>query len=118
MDDFESSATKGSMMVNGHKVYSLYMAAREGYRLTAKGAGMPLGTASEGIYMLADGTHSGTACCWDFGNVSTDPTQYGVDEHHLLRHRFLGQGRRVSGRGSWATSKAAFGQGRLGSARP
>jgi len=95
MDDFESSATKGSMMVNGHKVYSLYMAAREGYRLTAKGAGMPLGTASEGIYILADGTHAGTACCWDFGNVSTDPTQYGV-----MNTIFFGKGFWGSGAGS------------------
>ena len=46
MPDFESSATKGSLTVGGHKVYSLYMNAREGYRLTAEGKGMPaaLGT--------------------------------------------------------------------------
>lgn len=98
MDDFESSATKGSMMIRGHKVYSLYMAAREGYRLTAKGAGMPLGTASQGIYMLADGTHSGTACCWDFGNVSTDPTKYGVMNTLFFGTGFWGKG---AGSGPW-----------------
>jgi Alpha-L-arabinofuranosidase B, catalytic len=98
MDDFESSATKGSMMVGGHKVYSLYMAAREGYRLTAVGKGMPLGTASEGIYILADGTHSGTACCWDFGNVSTDPTKYGVMNTIFFGTGFWGKG---AGSGPW-----------------
>ncbi|HWA77212.1 MAG TPA: arabinofuranosidase catalytic domain-containing protein [Polyangiaceae bacterium] len=97
-DDFESSATKGSMMVAGHKVYSLYMAAREGYRLTSKGAGMPLGNTPEGIYMLADGTHSGTACCWDFGNVSTDPTKYGVMNTLFFGVGYWGKG---AGSGPW-----------------
>ena len=87
MDDFESSATKGAVTVGGHKAYSLFMNAREGYRLTAKGAGMPVGNTDQGIYMLADGTHYGTACCWDFGNVTTDPTQY-----HTMNTLFLGTG--------------------------
>jgi hypothetical protein len=98
MDDFESSATKGALMVGGHKVYSLYMAAREGYRLTAKGNGMPLGNSSQGIYMLADGTHYGTACCWDFGNVSTDPTKYGVMNTLFFGTGFWGKG---AGAGPW-----------------
>jgi len=97
-DDFESSATKGMLMIGGHKVYSLYMAAREGYRYTAAGKGMPLGTASEGIYILADGTHSGTACCWDFGNVSTDPTKYGVMNTIFFGTGFWGKG---TGSGPW-----------------
>jgi hypothetical protein len=97
-DDFESSATKGSLMVGGHKVYSLYMAAREGYRLTSKGKMMPLGNTPEGIYMLADGTHYGTACCWDFGNVSTDPTKYGVMNTLFFGTGFWGKG---AGAGPW-----------------
>jgi hypothetical protein len=76
MPDWESSATKDPRMISGHKVYALYMNAREGYRLTAVGKGMPTGAKAQGIYELADGTHSGTPCCWDFGDVSTDPTKY------------------------------------------
>lgn len=78
MPDFESSATKGMLTVGGHKVYSLYMNAREGYRtpLNVKAKNVPMGNTAEGIYELADGTHTGTACCWDFGNVSPDPTKY------------------------------------------
>jgi len=97
-DDFESSATKGMLMVGGHKVYSLYMAAREGYRLTAKGKNMPLGNTPEGIYMLADGTHYGTACCWDFGNVSPDPMKYGVMNTLFFGTGFWGKG---AGAGPW-----------------
>jgi hypothetical protein len=78
MPDFESSATKGMLMVGGHKVYSLYMNAREGYRtpLNVKAKGVPMGNTAQGIYELADGTHYGTMCCWDFGSVSPDPKAY------------------------------------------
>jgi hypothetical protein len=98
MDDFESSATKGAVTAGGHKVYSLYMNAREGYRLQAKGKNMPLGTAPQGVYELADGTHVGTACCWDFGNVITDPTQYGVMNTLFFGNAFWGKG---AGNGPW-----------------
>ena len=100
MPDFESSATKGSMMIGGHKVYSLYMNAREGYRTAVgvKGKNMPIGNTPQGIYELADGTHSGTACCWDFGNVSTDPTVYGVMNTVFFGTGFWGTG---AGSGPW-----------------
>jgi hypothetical protein len=68
MDDFESSATKESLMVGGHRVYSLYMEPRQGYRLPRRGDGIPRDAEPQGIYLLADGTRAGVGCCWDFGN--------------------------------------------------
>jgi hypothetical protein len=59
---------------------------------------MPLATASQGIYMLASGTHVGTACCWEFGNVSTDPTVYHTENALFLGTAFWGKG---SGAGPW-----------------
>jgi len=101
MDDFETViSTQAQLMVGGHRVYSLYMAARQGYRLTRAGAGVPLGRASQGLYMLADGTHSGTACCWDFGNVTPDPTQYGVMNTLFFGVAFWGRGD-VPNTGPW-----------------
>jgi hypothetical protein len=99
-NDFESSATKGSVTAGGHKVYTLYMAAREGYRtaLGVKGKNVPLGNTAEGIYELADGTHSGTACCWDFGNVSPDPTTYVTMNTLFFGTGFWGTG---AGSGPW-----------------
>ena len=97
-DDYESSATKGSLTVGGHKVYSLYMAAHEGYRLAKVGKNMPRGTASEGIYELADGTHVGSGCCWDFGNVTTNPVVYGVMNTLFFGKAFWGNG---AGSGPW-----------------
>jgi non-reducing end alpha-L-arabinofuranosidase len=78
MDDFESSATKESLLLGGHSVYPLYMEARQGYRLARQGAGMPRSNEPQGIYMLANGTHAGVGCCWEFGNAPPDAlTFYG-----------------------------------------
>ena len=99
-DDFESSATKGSVTAGGHKVYVLYMAAREGYRspLGVKAKGVPQGNTAQGIYELADGTHVGTACCWDFGSVSPDPTTYVTMNTLFFGTGFWGTG---AGSGPW-----------------
>ena len=77
-DDYESTATKLSVTAGGHKVYALYMAQYEGYRtpLNTTAKGVPVGNKDQGIYELADGTHFGTQCCWDFGSVSPDPNKY------------------------------------------
>jgi hypothetical protein len=99
-NDFESSANKKSLTVGGHKVYALYTNAREGYRtaLGVKGKNVPLGNVAEGIYELADGTHAGTACCWDFGNVSPDPTVYVTMNTIFFGTGFWGSG---AGSGPW-----------------
>ena len=95
--DYESSATKLSLTAGGHKVYALYMNEYEGYRtgLGVVGKNMPLGNTSQGIYELADGTHYGTACCWDFGNVTTNPANY-----HTMNTLFFGTGFWGKGAGS------------------
>lgn len=93
MDDFETViSSKGQLNVGGRQVWSLYMAERQGYRQTKEGAGVPLGKEPQGLYMLADGTHAGTACCWDFGNVSPDPTRYGVMNTLFFGKAFWGNG--------------------------
>jgi hypothetical protein len=69
--DFESNAKQKSLMVAGHRVYALYTNTREGYRNNST-SGVQMGNTPQEIYMLADGTHAGTACCWDFGNVGKD----------------------------------------------
>lgn len=98
LDDFESIADEEEQMVGGHRVYPLYMEARQGYRLTHEGEGVPLRTEPQALYLLADGTHYGTACCWDFGNVSPDPTRYGVMNTLLFGTAFWGRG---AGNGPW-----------------
>jgi hypothetical protein len=100
LPDYESSATKGIITAGGHRVYSLYMSRYEGYRTAVgvKGRGMPTGSAAQGTYELADGTHAGTACCWDFGNVSTDPKVYHTMNALFFGTAFWGRG---AGAGPW-----------------
>jgi hypothetical protein len=82
-DDNESDAKGRSLMVNGHKVYALYMKSRDGYRnnqegytgypaVAKPGNGMPTGSQAQGIYMVVDPKRGGGGCCWDFGNGSTN----------------------------------------------
>jgi hypothetical protein len=56
------------------------------------------GAADQGIYMLADGTHYGTACCWDFGNATPDPNKYGDMNTIFFGTGFWGKG---EGKGPW-----------------
>jgi non-reducing end alpha-L-arabinofuranosidase len=97
-DDFESIADEGPLTVGGHEVYSLFMDIRQGYRMTTRGDGVPRGTEPQGIYMLADGTHWGSACCWDFGNVTPDPTEYHTMNTLFFGTAFWGRG---AGNGPW-----------------
>lgn len=82
-DDKESDAKGRSLMVNGHKVYALFMKAGDGYRSNQEGytgyparttaaTGMPTGNQAQGVYEVADGKRYGGACCWNFGNGSTN----------------------------------------------
>jgi len=99
-DDYESSASKGVVTAGGHRGYALYMNRVEGYRTAvgAAGVNMPRGTAPQGIYELADGTRVGTACCWDFGNVSKDPKIYSPGNALFFGTAFWGRG---AGFGPW-----------------
>jgi hypothetical protein len=96
LDDFETVMDeRAALTVGGHPVYSLFMQARQGYRLTTPGNGVPVEQEAQGIYMLADGTRAGNACCWDFGNVTPNPRQF--SEMNTL---FFGEGYWGDGNGA------------------
>jgi hypothetical protein len=98
-DDYESDATAKSLTVGGHDVYALYTNVHEGYR-NNNAAGTAVGTEAQGVYMVADGTHHGSPCCFDFGNASKDtcfgPT--GIMNALMFGEGFWGMG---SGAGPW-----------------
>jgi hypothetical protein len=97
LPDYESSAKLKSLMVGGHRVYALYTNTREGYRNNAT-TGVQMGNTPQGIYMLADGTHAGTACCWDFGNVGKDNCNGTTMNTLFFGTGFWGKG---AGSGPW-----------------
>jgi hypothetical protein len=96
-NDYESAANKKTFTISGHKVYGLYMNAHEGYR-NNKCTGVPTGNTDQGVYVVADGTHAGSACCWDFGNVWPDNCN-----SHTMNPIFFGTGYwgKGSGSGPW-----------------
>jgi non-reducing end alpha-L-arabinofuranosidase len=92
--DSEGSATKKSFNLNGHKVYALYMNAHDGMRNNSC-AGIPTKNTDQSVYVLADGTHAGDACCWDFGNMWPDNCN-----SHTMNPIFFGTGYWGSGAGN------------------
>jgi len=95
--DYESSAKQKSVTLNGHKVYALYTNAREGYRNDTT-TGIPMGNMPQGIYEVADATHAGSACCWDFGNVGKDNCNGTTMDTLFFGTGFWGRG---AGNGPW-----------------
>ena len=95
--DYESGAAKKSITISGHKVYALYMIAHDGYRNNTP-SGMPTGSAAQGIYEIADGTRIGSACCWDFGNASTNNCNQGTMNALYFGTGYWGSG---AGSGPW-----------------
>lgn len=97
--DNESNAKGRSVTVGGHKVYALYMIKQDGYR-NNKTTGMPTGSAAQGIYEIADGKRIGDACCWDFGNASTNNCNGGTGNMNTL---YFGTGYwgKGAGKGPW-----------------
>src|SRR5690606_26393249 len=93
LDNFETVMDdRAALTVSGHRVFALYMQARQGYRIQRVGDGMPIGHEPQGIYMLADGTRVGRACCWDFGNVSTNPASYAEMNTLFFGEAYWGRG--------------------------
>jgi hypothetical protein len=93
LDDFETVMdSRAAITVGGRSVYSLFMQARQGYRIARAGAGMPLRQEAQGIYWLVDGTRAGRPCCWDFGNVTPDPKSYAEMNTLFFGEAFWGRG--------------------------
>ena len=93
LDDFETVMDeRAALTVGGRPVYSLLMQARQGYRLTTVGNGVPVEQEAQGIYVLADGTRAGNACCWDFGNVTPNPTQFSEMNTLFFGEAYWGDG--------------------------
>jgi hypothetical protein len=97
-DDFESIADAGPLTVGAHSTYSLFMERRQGYRSPKDGNAIPRGLDEQGIYMLADGTRSGSACCWNFGNAAADPNTFNDETALFFGTGFWGSG---AGDGPW-----------------
>ncbi|MFC5204055.1 arabinofuranosidase catalytic domain-containing protein [Streptomyces kaempferi] len=75
--DRGADASELSVTAGGHKVYGIWISPGVGYRSHGAASGVAVGGQPEGAYMVASGTHVGSACCFDYGNAESTPADTG-----------------------------------------
>ncbi len=98
--DALANATAAPAMVDGAKVYGVYIAAGDGYRDDSTSV-IASGDAAEGEYAIFDGTHVNNGCCFDYGNAETNNDDNGsghMEAIYFGTERTWGTG---SGNGPW-----------------
>ena len=98
--DALANATSAPAMVNGAKVYGVYIAAGDGYRDDST-SGIATGDAAEGEYAIFDGTHTNNGCCFDYGNAETNNDDNGAGHMEAIYFGTETAWGRGSGNGPW-----------------
>ncbi|MEU4089769.1 arabinofuranosidase catalytic domain-containing protein [Streptomyces aureus] len=75
--DRGADAAELSVTAGGHKVYGIWISPGVGYRSHGAASGVAVNGRPEGAYMVASGTHVGSACCFDYGNAEATPADTG-----------------------------------------
>ncbi|MEU0785546.1 arabinofuranosidase catalytic domain-containing protein [Streptomyces sp. NPDC006173] len=75
--DRGADASELSVTAGGHKVYGIWISPGVGYRSHGAASGTAVNGQAEGAYMVASGTHVGSACCFDYGNAEETPADTG-----------------------------------------
>ncbi|MBN1760026.1 MAG: hypothetical protein JW863_16990 [Chitinispirillaceae bacterium] len=128
-DDKEANAKGRKLTVAGHTVYGLYIQPGEGYRTNQEGyAGhpdrvsaaknMPTGNQAQGIYGVVDGKRPGQACCFNFGNGSTNNCYGPTGQMNTLYFGGVDWWGTGAGRGPWFQNDMEAGVWAGGSANP
>ncbi|KAL1878125.1 hypothetical protein VTK73DRAFT_8005 [Phialemonium thermophilum] len=93
-------AADAPVMLNGTKVYGVFISPGTGYRNnTARGTAT--GDQAQGMYAVVDGTHYNSGCCFDYGNAETNSQDTGSGHMEAIYFgscTFWGSG---AGRGPW-----------------
>ena len=98
--DALANATSAPAMVDGAKVYGVYIAAGDGYRDDST-SGIATGDAAEGEYAIFDGTHTNNGCCFDYGNAETNNRDNGAGHMEAIYFGTETAWGRGSGNGPW-----------------
>ncbi|MEU6773743.1 arabinofuranosidase catalytic domain-containing protein [Streptomyces sp. NPDC046759] len=75
--DRGADASEIAVTAGGHKAYGVWISPGVGYRYTGAASGVAVDGQPEGTYMVAGGTHVGSACCFDYGNAESSPADTG-----------------------------------------
>jgi hypothetical protein len=98
--DHGAPATALPITINGNRAYGLDIMGHTGYR-DDNTRGIAVNGGPEGMYMVADGTHVNSGCCFDFGNAETNNDDNGnghMDAVNLGTGCFFGP---CAGSGPW-----------------
>ncbi|MFI6078585.1 arabinofuranosidase catalytic domain-containing protein [Actinoplanes sp. NPDC051343] len=75
--DRGADASEIAVTAGGHKVYAVWVSPGVGYRYNGVASGVAVNGQSEGVYMVASGTHVNSDCCFDYGNAESTPYDTG-----------------------------------------
>ena len=87
-------------LLNGHKVYGVYIMPGMGYRCN-NARGLAVDDEPEGIYYVIDGTHYDSGCCFDYGNSSTNGRAVGTGTMETTYYGTSTAWGRGNGEGPW-----------------
>jgi hypothetical protein len=104
-----AKATSESLMVGGHKVYSLYINQNNSYWVDASKSGIPLGADPEGMYMVTNSKHYNSGCCFDYGNSETDRKADGSGAMDALNFSSITAWGTGAGNGPWIMADLEYG---------
>ena len=90
-------------LLDGHKVYGLYIMPGMGYRCN-DARGLAVGDEPEGIYYVIDGQHFDSGCCFDYGNSSTNGRAVGTGTMETTYYGTATAWGRGNGDGPWIMS--------------
>jgi hypothetical protein len=104
-----ASATKESLTLSGHKVYSLYINPNNSYWVDASKSGIALGAEPEAMYMVTSGKHWNSGCCFDYGNSETDRKADGAGTMDTINFSGSGEWGLGAGAGPWVKADLEYG---------
>ena len=96
-------ADMAPVTIMGHKAYGVYIMPGMGLR-NNNATGLAINDEPQGIYMVFDGTHYDSGCCFNYGNTSTNSRAVGtgtMDTVYFGNATAWGSG---SGPGPWIMS--------------
>lgn len=96
-------ANMAPVMVNEHKVYGAYVMPGAGLR-NNNAVGLAINDEAEGIYMVLDGTHFSSGCCFNYGNTSTNGRAVGTGTMSTVYYGTATAWGKGEGEGPWIMS--------------
>lgn len=96
-------ADMAPVTIMGHKAYGVYIMPGMGLR-NNNATGLAVNDEPEGIYMVFDGTHFDSGCCFNYGNTSTNSRAVGRGTMETVYFGAATAWGRGDGTGPWIMS--------------